>query len=291
MVAGSVALGAIFVFCRVQGAEPIIPLRLFRNKTIALTSAASLFVGVAMFASTVFLSQYFQLSRGETPTMSGVMTIPLIAGLFISSTVSGNIITRNGRWKAWLLAGGVLLTAGIGLLGSIRHDTPYGQLACYMALMGLGLGMMMQNLVLAAQNQVAPRDLGAASSVVTFFRSLGGAVGVSALGAVMATRVKDYVVDGLTALGPKGAALAQQGGGGGSIPEVKKLPEPLRSIMEDSYGHGVGDVFAYAAPTALIAFLLTLFIKEVALKGRPGAPADANAPADQAAEATPAKAG
>ncbi|GAA0386878.1 MDR family MFS transporter [Streptomyces luteireticuli] len=291
MVAGSVALGAIFVLVESKAAEPIIPLRLFRNKTIALTSAASLFVGVAMFASTVFLSQYFQLSRGETPTMSGVMTIPLIAGLFISSTVSGNIITRNGRWKAWLLAGGVLLTAGIGLLGSIRHDTPYWQLACYMALMGLGLGMMMQNLVLAAQNQVAPQDLGAASSVVTFFRSLGGAVGVSALGAVMANRVKDYVIDGLTALGPKGAALAKQGGGGGSIPEVKKLPEPLRSIMEDSYGHGVGDVFTYAAPTALVAFLLTLFIKEVALKGRPGAPADTNAPADGAAQATPAKAG
>ncbi|MFI9720841.1 MDR family MFS transporter [Streptomyces sp. NPDC052396] len=278
MVSGSVVLGAIFVLVESKAAEPIIPLRLFRNKTIALSSAASLFVGVAMFSGTVFFSQYFQLARGKTPTMSGVMTIPMITGLFLSSTVSGQIITKTGRWKGWLVAGGVLLTGGLGLLGTMRADTPYWQLACYMALMGMGMGMMMQNLVLAAQNQVAPQDLGAASSVVTFFRTLGGAVGVSALGAVLGTKVKDYVVDGLTALGPQGAALARHGAGGGDIPDPSQLPAPLRTIMESSYGHGIGDVFAYAAPCALAALLLTLFIKEVALKSRHhGSPASTEA--------------
>ncbi|MEU5899897.1 MFS transporter [Streptomyces venezuelae] len=290
MVGGSVLLGLIFVFVESKASEPIIPLRLFRNRTITLASLASLFVGVAMFAGTVFFSQYFQLARGESPTMSGVMTIPMIGGLFVSSTVSGQVITKTGKWKAWLVSGGVLVTAGLGLLGTIRYDTEYWHIAIFMALMGLGIGMMMQNLVLCTQNQVEPQDLGAASSVVTFFRSLGGAMGVSALGAIMATRITDYVKDGITDLGPKAAAQFGHGGtGGGGIPDLEKIPEPFRTVMESAYGHGIADVFLIAAPMALIAFLITLFIKEVPLRTS-GALAqaasettDGTAPADSAA--------
>ncbi|MFD7321426.1 MFS transporter [Streptomyces sp. NPDC059875] len=265
MVGGSVVLGALFVFVESKAAEPIIPLRLFRNRTITLASLASLFVGVAMFAGTVFFSQYFQLARNESPTMSGVLTIPMIAGLFVSSTVSGMVITKTGKWKAWLVGGGALTAGGLGLLGTIRYDTEYWHIALFMGVMGLGLGMMMQNLVLCTQNQVAPADLGSASSVVTFFRSLGGAIGVSALGAVMANRVTHYVQDGMAALGPKAAGM---GGGGtsGSIPDMDKLPAPIRTVMEDAYGHGVADIFLYSAPFALLAFVVTIFIKEVALK-------------------------
>ncbi|MFC9173735.1 MFS transporter [Streptomyces sp. NPDC057107] len=270
MVAGSVLLGLIFVLIEWRAKEPIIPLRLFRNRTITLASIASLFVGIAMFAGTVFFSQYFQLARGKSPTMSGVMTIPMIAGLFLSSTISGQVITKTGRWKAWLVSGGFLVTAGLGLLGTIRYDTPYWHVAVFMFVMGLGIGMMMQNLVLATQNQVAPEDLGSASSVVTFFRSLGGAIGVSALGAVLGNRVTHYVKDGLTALGPEGAKFGHGGTGGGGIPDLDKLPEPFRLVMEAAYGHGVGDVFLYAAPCALVAFIVTLFIKEVALKTSAG---------------------
>ncbi|MET9927631.1 MULTISPECIES: MFS transporter [unclassified Streptomyces] len=266
MVGGSVLLGLIFVLIESRAKEPIIPLRLFRNRTITLASIASLFVGIAMFAGTVFFSQYFQLARGKSPTMSGVMTIPMITGLFLSSTISGQVITKTGRWKAWLVSGGFLVTAGLGLLGTIRYDTEYWHVAIYMFVMGLGIGMMMQNLVLATQNQVAPEDLGSASSVVTFFRSLGGAIGVSALGAVLGNRVTQYVKEGLADLGPEGARLGHGGTGGGGIPDLDKLPEPFRLVMEAAYGHGVGDVFLYAAPCALIAFIVTLFIKEVALK-------------------------
>ncbi|MER0426072.1 MFS transporter [Streptomyces microflavus] len=270
MVAGSVLLGLIFVLTESRAKEPIIPLRLFRNRTITLASIASLFVGIAMFAGTVFFSQYFQLARGKSPTMSGVMTIPMIAGLFLSSTISGQVITKTGRWKAWLVSGGFLVTAGLGLLGTIRYDTEYWHVAVYMFVMGLGIGMMMQNLVLATQNQVAPEDLGSASSVVTFFRSLGGAIGVSALGAVLGNRVTQYVKEGLADLGPEGAKLGHGGTGGGGIPDLDKLPEPFRVVMEAAYGHGVGDVFLYAAPCALVAFVVTLFIKEVALKTSAG---------------------
>ncbi|PJN32458.1 MFS transporter [Streptomyces sp. CB02959] len=271
MVGGAVVLAVIFVIIESKAKEPLIPLRLFRNKTITLATIASLFVGIGMYSGTVFFSQYFQLAEGKTPTMSGIMTIPMVMGLFLSSMISGQIITRTGRWKIFLVSGGVLLTAGLGLLGTLRTDTPYWHAAVYMALMGLGVGMMMQNLVLATQNQVAPQDIGSASSLVTFFRTLGGAVGVSALGAALANRVTHYVTDGLTALGPKAAAAASHGGGSSDgIPDLSALPAPIRSIMEDAYGHGVGDVFLYAAPFALLALIITLFIKEVALRSKSG---------------------
>ncbi|MFB9466303.1 MFS transporter [Streptomyces cinereospinus] len=287
MVGGTVALLAIFLLIETKASEPIVPLRLFRNRTITLASLASLFVGIAMFAGTIFFSQYFQLARNESPTMSGVLTIPLIGGLFISSTVSGQVITRTGRWKAWLLAGGVLVTGGLGLLGTIQYDTAYWHVALYMALLGLGVGMMMQNLVLATQNQVAPKDLGAASSVVNFFRSLGGAVGVSALGAVLTHRLSHYVEEGAASLDPQSAAALAANSSSGSIPDMDALPLPIRTLMESSYGDGIADVFLYTAPIALLALLCSLFIKEVPLKtaGALAQTAADEAPAQQAAPA------
>ncbi|MFF9033978.1 MFS transporter [Streptomyces sp. NPDC014892] len=281
MVGGTVALLTVFLLVESKASEPIMPLRLFRNRTIALASLASLFVGVAMFAGTIFFSQYFQLARDKSPTMSGVMTIPMIAGLFVSSTVSGQVITRTGRWKAWLLAGGVLVTSGLGLLGTLRYDTPYWHVAIFMALLGLGVGMMMQNLVLCTQNQVAPGDLGAASSVVTFFRSLGGAIGVSALGAVLSHRITHYAEDGLAKLGVSGSSM-----GHGEIPDLDALPAPIRTVIESSYGHGIGDVFLYAAPFAVLALVFSFFIKEVPLRttGALAQAAETNATKSEATE-------
>ncbi|GGQ86890.1 MFS transporter [Streptomyces griseorubens] len=266
MVGGAVVLTLIFLLVESRASEPIIPLRLFRNRTITLASLASLFVGIAMFAGTVYFSQYFQLARDKSPTMSGVMTIPMIGGLFISSTVSGIIITKTGRWKAWLLTGGVLLTAGLGLLSTIRYDTPYWHIGLFMALMGLGVGMMMQNLVLCTQNQVAPSDLGAASSVVTFFRSLGGAVGVSVLGSVMSSRISHYAADTIGTLSPQEQAAAAKASGSGTIPDMDLLPPGIRTWLESAYGHGIADIFLYVAPVALLGFLVTIFIKEVPLR-------------------------
>lgn len=194
------------------------------------------------------------------------MTIPFIAGLFIASTVSGRIITRTGKWKGWLLAGGVLLTAGLTLLGMLRHDTSYLFIALCMALMGLGVGMTLQNLVLCTQNQVSPHDLGAASSTVTFFRSLGGAVGVSVLGSVLTTRIAHYARETITQLAPQDRATAAQTSGGGQLPDLALLPTPVRTWLEGAYGHAIGDIFMYVAPIALISFLVTLFIKEVPLR-------------------------
>jgi EmrB/QacA subfamily drug resistance transporter len=266
MVGGTIVLALLFVFTETRASEPIIPLRLFRNRTISLASLASLFVGVGMYAGTVFFSQYFQLARDKSPTMSGVMTIPMIGGLFVASMVSGRFITSTGRWKGWLVAGGVFLTAGLALLGLMRYDTPYWELSVYMALLGIGVGMMMQNLVLSTQNQVAPKDLGAASSTVSFFRSLGGAVGVGVLGSVMSERITHYAEDSILDLSPKARAVAAKAVGGGELPDMNALPKPVRTWLEAAYGHGIADVFLYAAPFALIAFVTVLFIKEVPLR-------------------------
>ncbi|WP_078913833.1 MFS transporter [Streptomyces sp. NRRL S-37] len=290
MVGGALVLTLIFLFVESKAGEPIIPLRLFRNRTIALASLASLFVGIAMFAGTVYFSQYFQLARDKSPTMSGVMTIPMIGGLFISSTVSGIVITKTGKWKSWLLAGGVLLTAGLGLLGTMRYDTPYWHIGVFMALMGLGVGMMMQNLVLCTQNQVAPSDLGAASSVVTFFRSLGGAVGVSVLGSVMSSRISGYAQDTIGQLSPQEQAAAAQASGSGTIPDMDLLPPAIRTWLESAYGHGIADIFLYVAPIALLAFLVTLFIKEVPLRTSGALAQAAEATAEAAPPAAPAPA-
>ncbi|MFL4905427.1 MFS transporter [Streptomyces sp. MMS24-I2-30] len=282
MVGGAIVLGVLFLITEARASQPIIPLRLFRNPTITLASLASMFVGVAMFTGTVFFSQFFQLARDKSPTMSGVLTIPMIGGLFVASTVSGQFITRTGRWKGWLVAGGLLVTAGLGLLSTIRYDTEYWKMAIFMAMLGLGIGMMMQNLVLCTQNQVDPSDLGSASSTVTFFRSLGGAVGVSALGTVLSHKITDYIKDGLADLSPKNAQALAGSGSSDAIPDLNTLPSPVRTVIESAYGHAIADVFLIAGCLAALAFLITLFIKEVPLrtKGALAQTADENTTQD-----------
>ncbi|MET8156651.1 MFS transporter [Sphaerisporangium sp. NPDC005289] len=266
MVGGAVVLALLFLLVESRAAEPVVPLRLFGNAAISLAVVASLLVGVAMFGATTFLSQYFQLARGETPTMAGVMTLPMILGLALASTIVGQVITRTGRWKIFLVTGSLLLTAGVALMGMLRYDTDYRLLAVYMFLIGVGLGMTMQNLVLSVQNQVRPQELGAASSVVAFFRTLGGAIGVGALGAVLAHRVIDYMAEGLGRLGIRGGGGLSEG----AVPRLSELPAPVRTVVEDAYGHGVGDLFLYAAPFALLAFIAILFIKEIPLRSASG---------------------
>jgi EmrB/QacA subfamily drug resistance transporter len=260
MVGGAVVLGLLFLFAETKASEPIIPLHLFRNRTITLSVIGSLMVGIAMFGSTTFLSQYFQLARGDSPTKAGLMTLPMIFGLALSSAIAGRIITRTGRWKIFLVVGGVLLTAGFSLMTMLRYDTDYKLTAAYMFCIGVGLGLTMQNLVLAVQNQVARHEMGAASSVVAFFRTLGGAIGVSALGAVLSTQVEKYMEENLARIGVHGA------GSGGAMPKVATLPAPVRTAVEDAFGHAIGHIFLYAAPCALLALVAILFIKEVPLR-------------------------
>ena len=260
MLGGAIVLALLFIVAENFASEPIVPLHLFRIRTLSLSTLASLFVGVAMFGATTFLSQYFQLARGDSPTKAGLMTLPMIGGLAISSTISGRIVSTTGRWKNILVLGAGVMTVGYGLLSLVRYDTAYWQVAIYMLCVGAGLGMTMQNLVLCVQNQVRPQELGVASSTVSFFRSLGGAIGVSALGALLGSRVTHYMTEGLARIG------VHTLGSGGSVPKLSALPAPIRAVVQDSYGHAVGNVFMYAAPCVLIAVIVILFIKEVPLR-------------------------
>lgn len=267
LVALGVVLLAAAVLVESRAAEPVIPLGIFRNRTVTLTTVASFFVGIAMFAGSVFLSQYFQISLGKSPTVAGLMSLPLIGGLLVSSTVAGQIISATGKWKVYLIAGGVVMTAGLGLLGTIGADTSFGVLSLYMAVMGIGVGMLMQNLVLAAQNDVDAHELGAATSVLSFFRSLGGTIGTSVLGAILANRVASEMTKGL-----KEAGIPAQGGGDGrgAVPDMTKLPAPLKEIVEHAYGVATGDLFMIATPFAFLALVAVLFIKEKPLKTTSG---------------------
>ncbi len=271
LVVGSLVLigAALFVEAKVA-VEPVIPLRLFRDRTTALATAASVMIGVAMFGATVYLSQYFQLARGMSPTEAGLMSIAMVGGLLVSSILSGRVITRTGLWKRWLVGGMVLVIAGIALLGTIDAQTPLVVVGLFMAIVGVGLGATMQNLVLAVQNNTAPADLGAASSVVAMFRSIGGSAGVAALGAVLAHQVTAGVKDGLGQLVRAGKVtpeqLAEMQHSTGDIPDLGALPGPIRSLYEASFGDAVGHLFLVAAPFAVVAFLCILFIKEVPLR-------------------------
>ncbi|WP_228538021.1 MDR family MFS transporter [Nocardia sp. XZ_19_231] len=262
MIGGTVVLVALLLLVESKVSEPIIPLHLFGNRTIVLAVAGSLVAGVAMYSGTTFLSQYFQLAKGKSPTAAGLLTLPMIFGLAIVSIVVGRLITRTGRWKPVLVVGSVLTAVGFITLGTARADTPYGLLAVYMFCVGAGVGMTMQNLVIAVQNQVRIQEVGSASATVAFMRTLGGAVGVSVLGAVMATRITHYTDGGLARLGiPENVT-----GSSSSLPSLSELPAPVRSVVEDAYGHGVADAFLYSVPLALLAMIAVLFIREIPLR-------------------------
>ncbi|WP_435768481.1 MDR family MFS transporter [Nocardioides sp. SYSU DS0651] len=271
LVGGGLLLVALAVLVEARvAAEPVIPLRLFRDRTLSLATAASVLIGVAMFGATVYLSQYFQLARGMSPTEAGLMSVAMVGGLLVSSITSGRVITRTGVWKRWLVGGMVLVTGGFALLGTIDAHTPLVVVGGYMALVGVGLGATMQNLVLAVQNTSAPADLGASSSVVAFFRSIGGSVGVSALGAVLAHDVADNVGAGVRRLAASGRVtpeqLAEMEHSTGDIPDLAALPDPIRALYENAFGDAVGHIFLLTVPFALLAFVAILFIKEVPLR-------------------------
>jgi len=262
MVIGGILLLVAAVQVEKRSREPLIPLHLFGDRTVVLAVIASIAVGVAMFGTSTFLSQYMQIARGKSPTASGLLTIPMVLGVMIASTVFGQIISRTGRYKRFMLVGTALLTVGLALMGTLDEKTSLVELGLFMAMVGFGIGMVMQNLVLVVQNSVSFREMGAGSALIAFFRSLGGAAGVSALGAVLSSRVTSSIADGLAGLGMKGGALAS---GTGTLPDVNALPGPVRAVVEHGYGTGVGEIFLAAAPMGVIAFIAVALLKEVPL--------------------------
>jgi EmrB/QacA subfamily drug resistance transporter len=252
LVTGGVVVLALAVWAESKAKEPIIPLGIFRHRTVTLAIVASVLVGVAMFGGTVFLSQYFQVSLGKSPTVAGLMGLPMVFGLLISSTAAGGLITKFGKWKAYLVAGSIVMTIGMLLLSTIDAHTGVPVISVYMAILGIGVGLLMQNLVLAAQNDVPAAELGATTSALTFFRSMGGSIGVSALGAVLTHRVTTLFTE-------KFGATAT---GGGEVPDLETLPPQVLAVIKEIYGMATADLFLVGAPIAFLAVIAVVFIKE-----------------------------
>ncbi|KEI44594.1 MFS transporter [Saccharopolyspora rectivirgula] len=264
-VGAGVVMLVIAVIIESKFSEPIVPLNMFRNSVITLATIGMVAVGTAMFGGAVFLGQYFQISRGYTPTEAGLMTLPMVLGMFLSTTISGLVISKfTGKIKPFLVAGSIVMIAAMGLLSTMDHETDLVLVGCYLALMGIGVGMLMQNLVLAVQNSAKDRDMGSVTSVATFFRTLGGSAGVSVLGAVLANKVGDYVQEGLSKL-PGMPPQAAGETGGGSL-DVASLPEPIQTIVRAAYGDAIGDIFFISACISVVTLVAVVFIKEVPLR-------------------------
>ena len=278
LVVAAVLLFA-FVYWEGRATEPILPLRLFRNSIFTMTSAVGFVVGTAMFGAIVFIPIYLRVVDGVTPTKAGLLMLPLMIGIIVSSISSGKATTVTGRYKPFPIAGTGLLGIGIFLLSRLDVDTPAWLYSIYFFIVGAGLGLVMQILVLAVQNAVDFRDMGVATSSSQFFRSMGGTIGTAIFGTILSNRLAHNLAERL----PPGAAPA----GGGDIaksPErILALPPAIRADVIASFVGALHTVFLCAVPLIALAFVMSFFIKELPLRrqGDGPPPAEATGPTTQ----------
>ncbi|HYN96872.1 MAG TPA: MDR family MFS transporter [Pilimelia sp.] len=279
LLAAGAVLTALFLWQESRVPEPILPLGLFRRATFALANAAGFILGLVMFGSIIFIPLYLQIVKGASPTRSGLLMLPMMAGIIITSVLSGRAISRTGRYKWFPVAGAVVLFAGMLLFTRLQVDTALWVSFLYMVVIGVGLGLCMQSLILAVQNAVDPRDLGAGTSAATFFRSLGGSFGVAILGAVLAARLDTELAARLPgAVAQLPADQAARFGGGTadfSINEpsvILALPEPVRAAIQAAFVSSLHTVFLLAGLIAVVAIAVTVALPDKELRGGvPGA--------------------
>ncbi|CAM5555431.1 MDR family MFS transporter [Streptomyces pilosus] len=273
-IIGLAVLGAVlavaFVAVERRAAEPVLPLKLFRLRTFTLSAVISFIVGFAMFGALTYLPTFLQVVHGITPTLSGVHMLPMVAGMLLSSTGSGQIVSRTGRWKVFPIAGTGVTAVGLLLLHQLDAHSSTALMSVYFFVFGLGLGLVMQVLVLIVQNAVSYEDLGVATSGATFFRSIGASFGVAVFGALFAGRLGDELTAAFrdTPLPPgvsTGTLEADPRG-------IAALPPSLRPPALDAYSVAITDVFLYAVPVALLGFALAWFLKEDKLRASVTAP-------------------
>jgi EmrB/QacA subfamily drug resistance transporter len=256
----SVALTIAFLAVERRAAEPLVPLYLFRNRVFSVSSAVGFIVGMALFGSVTYLPLYLQVVKGASPTQSGLELLPLMAGVLISSIGSGQLITRFGRYKIFPIVGTALMVVGMLLLSRLAVGTSLPVADAYMLVLGLGLGFVMQVLVLAVQNAVDYENLGVATSTATLFRSMGGTIGVPIFGAIFANRLAREIANRM----PPDVA--------GRIPsrlgpsQVDALPPPIRDAYVEAYAAAIRPIFLIAAGIAALGFLVTWLLKETPLR-------------------------
>jgi EmrB/QacA subfamily drug resistance transporter len=273
---GAVAVAATagFIAAERRAAEPVIPLHVFRNRNFSLVAAMSFLLGLALFGAITFLPLYQQTVQHLSATESGLMLIPLLIGSTVTALIAGRITTRTGRYKALPIIGGGVMTVGMYLLTRLGLHTSLVIAGLYFAVLGLGMGFLMQITTLVAQNSVAPRDIGVASSSRTFFQQIGGSIGVAGFGAIFAHR--------LTAVMSARLPAVHLNSGGGQLNPVvvAHLPALVQHVVFAAIAQAIQTVFFFAAPAAAAVFILAWFIKEVPLRGR----GDAEQPAAETPE-------
>jgi MFS family permease len=250
---------------RVQ--EPILPLALFANRNFALISVIGFLLGFAMFGAMNFLPLYQQTVQGASATNSGLLLLPLMFGMLVVSLVIGRAITRNGRYRAYPIIGGVVMTAGMALLSMLDTDTSKLMSSLYMVVLGVGMGFLMQTSMLIAQNSVEQKDLGAASGAATFFRSIGGSFGISLFGAIFANRLASS--EGGRAFG------GESGGSGMDLEKLKDLPAQARDMVLGGLSDAISHVFLWAVLFTIVIPVFAWFIKEIPLRTANEAPPQA----------------
>ena len=269
-----VVLLVCFVAVERRAAEPVMPLHLFTNRVFSASSAIGFVVGFAMFGAITYLPQYMQVVRGASPTGSGLQLLPLMAGLLLTSMGSGLLISRWGRYKVFPIVGTAVMTLGMYLLSHLGVGTTAVAYTVYMFVLGVGIGLVMQVLVIAVQNVVDYRDLGVATSGATFFRSIGGSFGTAVFGAIFANQLTGNLRHYLSGLAlPPGFKATS----GASPAVLDRLPAAVHSGFVHAYAASLHTVFLWGVPISAVAFGLTWLLKEVPLRSTVGAPDQAQA--------------
>jgi EmrB/QacA subfamily drug resistance transporter len=253
--AATLLLGGAFLAVERAADEPALPLRLFRMRTFSVASAVSLLIGIAMYGAITYLPTLLQVANGATASDSGLLLVPLMLGLLGASTLSGQIITRTGRYRLFPIFGTALAGIGLALLSTIETGTSRWESGIFMAILGIGIGFTMQVMVLATQNETPAKDLGVATSTVTFFRTVGGSIGVAVFGALYANRLGDMLGDQATGLTPA---------------QIAKLPAGERAHVASAFADAITGVFAYGVPILILGFLIALLLREVPLRTQSG---------------------
>jgi MFS family permease len=259
-----------FVFWQTRAAEPVLPLHIFRSRNFTLMSVIGFITGFVMFGATLFLPFYQQAVQGASATNSGLLLLPMLGAMLVTSMVAGRVTTNTGRYKVFPVLGSALMIVGLYLLSTMDTGTSRLTSGVFMAVVGLGMGCLMQITMLVAQNSVEMKDMGVASSSATLFRTLGSSFGVAIMGALFNHRVQDVMAERAGALGSKvteqSAQLDQA--------SLAKLPEAAREAYQHAVAAGTHSAFLLGAAVAVLALAAAVFVKEVPLKGAGPKPAE-----------------
>jgi EmrB/QacA subfamily drug resistance transporter len=285
LLVATVVLAAIFVAVEHRVKEPIIPMELFGHWTFTSNIIFAMIMGVGMFGGLIYLPIYLQAVQGMSATRSGLAMLPLVLGIFVTSIGGGQIMSRTGRYKWMPIAGSLIVGAALFALSRLEVDTSYALIAVYMFAFGLGLGLTMQVVVTAVQNSVDRRHMGTATASVTFFRSMGGALGTALFGAILNTRLATHLAEVI----PAGARASQSTvtGAANDVTAIQALPEPMKTWVLTAFTRSMDDVFLIAVPFMAVGFVIALTMREKPLAGRTKTPDPSGSRESAESELTP----